>query len=236
MSGNLQTNEIFESEEAFHTLFEHSPDAIILVDPKGSGMGLPIKLCNEAAWRMHGYESKEDLLQQPLSVLWAGGQDLRRTLTNAHEKGSITSDVLHLRRDGSFFPVNYFYVPVHIKGIEFLMLVVRDVTSIRQLEEMFEKAQKSEERFQAIFDTSPNGIVIIDPTKGLDYWPIEDCNESFLEMNGYTDRTELIGKDIEKVNIDPQPRDEYYQRLKRERSISVVVTHKRRDGTTFPIL
>jgi len=115
---------------------------------------------------------------------------------------------------------------------------------------------EAEDRFQAIFDHSPDGIVIINPTdhaKGP--WLIEYCNKAFCHMNGFT-RSELIGKDIRTVSgetatevaignkgrekLDVGSRDgeahrqEYYQRLK-QGPIMVEEIHRRKDGSTFPI-
>jgi PAS domain S-box-containing protein len=234
MSGPIETKEIFESEDAFRVLFEQSPEAIFLIDTQAKGMGLTIKLCNKAAWKLHGYSNKFDLINQSLSNLWAGQSDLRSSIMDIKKEGSIEGNFVHRRKDGGFFPVTYYCAPIQIKGVDFLMIVVKDITYEIQLNETLVEIKSAEGKFQAIFDHSPNGIVIIDPTKGEEYWPIEDCNRSFWEMNGYEDKSQLIGKDINKVNFDPQPRHDYYEKLK-IKPISIEVEHERKDGTVFPI-
>jgi diguanylate cyclase (GGDEF)-like protein/PAS domain S-box-containing protein len=130
------------------------------------------------------------------------------------------------------------------------------VHTTRQLEAMQTKIQETEDRFQIIFDSSPDGMVIINPTENAEGpWLIENCNRSFCEMNGF-DRSELIGKDIrvvsnetaaevelpnkyhEKINGGPgngkTHRREYYQRLK-QGPIRVEEIHERKDGSTFYI-
>jgi PAS domain S-box-containing protein/putative nucleotidyltransferase with HDIG domain len=123
-----------------------------------------------------------------------------------------------------------------------------------QLEEMQTKIQEAESRFQVIFDNSPDGMVILNPTENAEGpWLIEDCNRSFCEMNGF-ERSELIGKDIRVVSNETATevelpnkyhekitggegtvkthRRSYYQRLKKG-AIRVEEVHQRKDGSTF---
>jgi diguanylate cyclase (GGDEF)-like protein/PAS domain S-box-containing protein len=125
-----------------------------------------------------------------------------------------------------------------------------------QLEELQTKVLETEDRFQIIFDNSPDGMVIINPTENAEGpWLIENCNRSFCEMNGFN-RSEIIGKDIrevsnetadvvelpnkylEKINGGPgngkAHRREYYQKLKKG-PIKIEETHRRKDGSTFYI-
>ena len=126
----------------------------------------------------------------------------------------------------------------------------------KPLEELQARVLETEDRFQTIFDNSPDGMVIINPSENAEGpWLIENCNRSFCEMNGFV-RSEIIGKDIrvvsnetatevelpnknhEKINGGPGDgkahRREYYQRLK-QGPIRVEETHKRKDGSTFYI-
>ena len=130
------------------------------------------------------------------------------------------------------------------------------VHTTRQLKAMQTKIQEAEDRFQVIFDNSPDGMVILNPTENAEGpWLIEYCNRSFCEMNGF-DRSELVGKDIrvvsketatevdlpdkyhEKTDGGPSNgeahRREYYQRLK-QGPIRIEEIHKRKDGSTFHI-
>ena len=126
----------------------------------------------------------------------------------------------------------------------------------RQLTDLQTKIQEAEGRFQIIFDNSPDGMVIINPTEnGEGPWLIESCNRSFCEMNGF-DRSELIGQDIRVVSSETAAevelpdkyhkkikggfdnakahRREYYQRLQ-QGSIQIEEIHRRKDGSTFTI-
>jgi PAS domain S-box-containing protein len=126
----------------------------------------------------------------------------------------------------------------------------------RQLTDLQTKMQEAEGRFQIIFDNSPDGMVIINPTENAEGpWLIESCNRSFCEMNGF-DRSELIGQDIRVVSSETAAevelpnryheringgsgnakahRREYYQRLK-QGPIQVEEIHRRKDGSIFYI-
>ncbi|HEY5156957.1 MAG TPA: response regulator [Anaerolineales bacterium] len=126
----------------------------------------------------------------------------------------------------------------------------------RQLTDLQTKIQEAEDRFQIIFDNSPDGMVIINPTENAEGpWLIESCNRSFCEMNGF-DRSELVGQDIRVVSSETAAevelpnkyhekinggsgngkthRREYYQRLKRG-PIQIEEIHQRKDGSTFYI-
>jgi PAS domain S-box-containing protein/putative nucleotidyltransferase with HDIG domain len=131
-----------------------------------------------------------------------------------------------------------------------------DALTIEQLASLQTKTHEAEDRFQVIFDNSPDGMVIIDPTENAEGpWLIEDCNKSFCETNGY-ERSELIGKNIRVVFNETATeielpnkshekirggagngktrRREYYRRLK-QGPIRIEETHKRKDGSTFRI-
>ncbi|HEX2909090.1 MAG TPA: PAS domain S-box protein, partial [Phototrophicaceae bacterium] len=53
-----------QAEHRFRTMFEHSPDAIFILD---SATTL-IEDCNEVACRMNGY-TREELIGQPIKIL-----------------------------------------------------------------------------------------------------------------------------------------------------------------------
>jgi len=247
----LETKVFFESPDVFRTLFERSPNAILLADIHNPTEWLIVQ-CNEASWRMHGYDQKDEILRQPLTLLITKHQDLASIINDAHQKGTTTRDEIHRKRDGSEFQVQSVYTLVQLKGTEYMTIFVQDVTDMKRVKE-------AEEKFQAIFENSPDGIVIIVPSESMEEtwpWLIEDCNKEFCEMNGY-DRKELIGKDIRTVSYetsfdegsqentfeklekwpvkgDDVLRLQYYQKIKQGR-IRKKEAHRRKDGTTFII-
>ena len=90
--------------------------------------------------------------------------------------------------------------------------IAADITERKQAEE----AQKqSELQFRALFELSPDAVMLIDPHDPDISWPIIDCNTAACRMNGYS-RDELIGHSIDIVNVDPATlsnRNAYIKRI-----------------------
>src|SRR3954447_19142936 len=63
--------ELRETDDRFRLLFEHSPDAIFLLDPHDALGEWPIVDCNEVACRMNGY-ARDELLGQSVDILHGG--------------------------------------------------------------------------------------------------------------------------------------------------------------------
>ena len=62
--------------------------------------------------------------------------------------------------------------------------------------------ERSEALFRALFELSPDAVVLIDPHDSKNSWPIVDCNAAACRMNGYS-RDELIGHSIDMLNETP---------------------------------
>jgi PAS domain S-box-containing protein len=95
----------------------------------------------------------------------------------------------------------------------------------------------SEERFRLIFDSSPEAIFLIDPHSGRTDWPIVEANDAACRMNGY-ERRELIGHSIDLLNLQPgtpEERLQYLNRLRTGGAMRVRTSHRRKDGSVFPI-
>ncbi len=256
MSVKGRAPNFLNSGEVLRSLSESISDAILFIAIDGPLTNWSIVDCNEAAWRIHGYNRKEDILNHPFSLLCQDAEEFRDIIANIKGQDVITKNTLHHKQDGSVFTMRGNYRFVLLRGQEYLIAVEREITEDKQLQALQIKLSEAEDRFQAIFDSSPDGIVIINPTKkAKGPWLIEYCNRAFCEMNGF-DRSELIGKDIRVVSNETATevelrnklhekleegsgdgdshRHEYYKRLQMG-PITVEEIHKRKDGSTFPI-
>ena len=97
--------------------------------------------------------------------------------------------------------------------------------------------EESSGRFRALFELSPDAIVLIDPHTGGAAWPIIDCNLAACQMNGYA-RDELIGQSIDILNLapgTPAERQAYLQQLRGAGTLKLETQHRRKGGALFSV-
>lgn len=135
------------SEDRFRLLVESVRDhAIFMTDPDGN-----VIAWNSGAERVYGY-STDEALGLPLSQFHtpegvASGAPIKR-LTRTAEAGSYRNEVWCVRKDGSRFWAEISTTALRNNGsaseLRGFVVVVRDMTDRRQLEEQFRQSQKLE--------------------------------------------------------------------------------------------
>lgn len=110
-------------------------------------------------------------------------------------------DDYFIKKDGTFFPVNYSSSPL-LAGDKAagLVVVFRDMTDRKATEEAL---RVNEARQAAMFATALDGIILIDH-KGL----ILDFNHAAESIFGFR-RDEIIGKEMAELIIPPEFREKY---------------------------
>ena len=98
--------------------------------------------------------------------------------------------------------------------------------------EQISHSRKSEERFQLLVDQAGDAFFTLD-YEGT----IHDVNQRACLNLGYS-RKELLGMNISEVDIETDPeqhRQEFWEPLERGEHVTFEGTHRRKDGSTFPV-
>ena len=121
-----------DSEERFRALYEHSKDAIVLVDPRGGGR---ILSANPAACRMLRWTEEELIGRSRDVVLDLGDPRLTAMLQERGRDGVASAEVTCLRRDGSSFPGELSTALfTDSRGDPRAVVIIRDITMRKAVE------------------------------------------------------------------------------------------------------
>jgi len=109
-----------------------------------------------------------------------------------------------------------------------------DITERKRIEMAL---RENEALFRTLFEQSPDGIFLLDPHDPEVDNRIIDCNAAACRMNGYT-RDQLIGQSIALINtpgISTPEENRKVERLRSQEYLSFEISHRRADGTDFPV-
>lgn len=127
---------IRESENRFRTLFESSPDAIVVADREGK-----IVQANSRAEEYFGY-TREELTGASIETLvperFRQSHQLHRRSYAAHpamRKMGAGLDLFARRKDGSEFPADIMLSPIKIAEGALILTVIRDISEKKWAEE-----------------------------------------------------------------------------------------------------
>jgi PAS domain S-box-containing protein len=157
----MQKESLKQQELKFRSLFQLSPDAIIIASLN------EFQDCNRAAQYMFGLESSTELAQLQLSDLspdeQPDGRSIEETIRavrrKLREQTIAKVDWMFRRRSGELFHGELAVAQVQsLHGAGLFQLVIRDQSQIKQHER--ELKQHGKQR-QEILDSSPVGIVIV---------------------------------------------------------------------------
>ncbi|NMB79460.1 MAG: PAS domain S-box protein [Methanomicrobiales archaeon] len=123
-----------ESERKYRRILENMQDAYFRVNPEGM-----VTMVNPSAARMFGYDSVQEMIGIPATVLYVGGAKGREeTIRKMREAGGLT-DITHEapRKDGSLFPISFNIQYIYddagrIIGTE---AIARDITERKKAEQ-----------------------------------------------------------------------------------------------------
>ncbi len=135
------------SERRYRTLFEESPDALLVTLPDGTVVD-----ANEAALRMFGTEREWLLGRQPadLAEYEVDDERLRERAAGLAVGESFAGRAVGIRRDGERFPEDVEVARVELDGEPRLLVRLRDLTEQERLQAELIQAQKMEATGQLV--------------------------------------------------------------------------------------
>ncbi|MCA9548934.1 MAG: PAS domain S-box protein [Myxococcales bacterium] len=214
-----------EALDAFKVGMEHAPDGVFWLDRKGR-----FTYVNEQACTSLGY-AREEL--EGLTLADIDPEYARNSLDQDWEEydrlpvGSMKTlrvETTHQRKDGSIFPVEVMVRHRRGEAGHFHAAFVRDASAWRQAE-----------RRMHLLDAA------IEKGHHATYWAYPDgrlfhVNEAACRMLGYT-RAEYSEMYI--YDVDPEYPEgrwgDYWEVLREAKTLTFETTHRRKDGTEFPV-
>jgi len=217
-----QTQVSSKTARQYEILFENNLAAVYVSTPTGKLLN-----CNAAFLRMYGFQSKEEALAQPTTLLYPQSSDREQFLNDLGQQGQILNyECTQRRQDGSIFWIlERAVIVTDADGEEFIEGTAIDITERKQSEIAL---KQSEERFATIFRQSPVGCAIL------------SLDGVFLNVNDHLLRMlalpveKVIGKTAVELGFwkSAAERETFYQRLRAEGSIQNLEM-KFKDATGF---
>jgi PAS domain S-box-containing protein len=197
--GNHGRNDaqISAAHERLMGIVGSATDAIITVDNRQQ-----ITLFNTAAERMFRCPVAEAIGQSLDRFIPQRFREVHREHIRVFAETGVTTRamasqraLMALRSDGVEFPVEATISQITVSGQKLFTAIVRDVSERKQAEGAL---RKSEERYRALFEYAPDGILIAD-SKSV----YIDANPSICQLLGYS-RDELIGLHASNIVIQSE--------------------------------
>ena len=173
---NIELSAREKSEVLFRTLFEHSPDAVLLMDPHDPNVSWPIVDCNAVACQMNGYRRGE-LIGHSIDILNeknATQAERIKYFKQLREMGSLNYEVNHRHKNGDIFPIETSTTLITIGERELVMGIDRDISERKRAEAELEQSIST---LHATLEATADGILVVD-RQGK----IVNFNRRFTEM------------------------------------------------------
>ncbi len=190
------------SEKRYRLLFERNLAGVLRTTLEGR-----VLECNQATARILGYDSPEEVLLLPATSLYHQLSDREVFLTKLKSEKSVTNHEMRFRRkDGESAWVIASFSLVDDDSTVGGMIegTLVDITERKRAEE---KVREGNETVRILLDSIPEAVYGIDRQGKCTF-----CNPSCLELLGYEEAADLLGKNMH-----------------------ALIHHTRADGTPYPV-
>jgi PAS domain S-box-containing protein len=217
-----------ESEERFRAIFESHHAVLLVIDPETGR----IEDCSPGACAFYGYDRKELKKKNITEINILAPEKVLDRMRMAKSLNRKYFDFQHRLASGEIRDVEVCSGPAVIAGKTVLFSVINDVTERKRAEDLL---QESEKRYRTLFESAGDSICIIE-AEGERAGQIVSANPAAARMHGYTVQ-ELLSLKITDLDT-PESARSFPSRLERTLRGEEVVeetTHRRKDGSVFPI-
>ena len=212
--------ELRESEQRFHDLFENSPDAIFVEDLDGTVLDV-----NFAACVLHGMTREQLIGKNAINDLVSPRhrEEARRVFPNLASGKMTWAESESLTVDGRVTPIELRAGRIEYNGKPALLLHVRDITERRAAAAAL---QSSETLFRSVWENSVDGMRLTDE-KGV----IVAVNDAYCKLVGMEAQS-LEGKPFTVVYAASEDREAIHKRVI-EHFATRAAQHKRQGQYMF---
>ena len=179
----------------FDFVMKHGNDIILLIDSD-----LNIVEANERAVTTYGYP-REKLIGMNVSEIRTPHEipQLSEHVRNLQETGSSYIETVHLRSDGSTFPIEISAYTVEVEGNRFFQSIGRDITDRKRTEE---EMRESNKKLSTIINNLRGVVFRCNNDRN---WTMQYISDGIYELAGYLPN-EFINNKIRTYSsiIDPE--------------------------------
>lgn len=173
-----RAEEEFEATRDFLlAILDNTYDAIYLHDPAGR-----IVQVNDRMLKSHGAKSREEVIGLRISDVSAPDSpfdELKQRWSKVLAgKNQFHEWMAKRLTDGSLFPVEVYLTKVSLKGRDYILANVRDITERKNIENLLIKEKKT---LLSVLEDNPHGIVLINREERITY-----INPEFTRITGYS--------------------------------------------------
>lgn len=216
-----------QSEKKFRGLLEAAPDAMVIVDHKGT-----IMTVNAQTEMLFGY-ARAELLGKPVETLIpARYKNIHPFHRSQYGKNprlrpmGADLELFAMRKDGTEFPVEISLSPMVTDEDNLVIAAIRDISD----------RKRAEAQFRGLLESAPDAMVVVDQ-KGI----IRLVNSQMENLFSY-DRLEIVGQSIEVLvpkrfrRRHTKHREGYYiEHPARPMGMGLELYGLRKNGTEFPV-